>query len=118
MPDDVMIFLEGRVFATTAGANPSETVMSFLRKVHPDIAFGSVCALQPEFSEGNLATGEGTAIAYIAGDPKIVNYKRIMPPTFYDPQWEGLTMKVPGESKTGGVQYKEPLTSVRMVGIS
>lgn len=117
LPDDVFEHISGRVFATAAGVNPSETVLSFLRKVHPDISFGSVLALQPEFSEGHLAAGEGTAIGYIAGNSKIVNYKRIMDATFYEPQWEGLTMKVPGESKTGGVQYKEPLTGVRLVGI-
>jgi len=123
IPADLFEFLRITPFAQTSTGGtvvtmaPSLSVLAYLQSVS-DLTIGSLLMLQPAFSQGNLAAGQGTAIAYIANNADIVSYKEIMAPTFYEPQWQNLTSFTPGESRTGGVQYIEPFTSVRMPGVS
>lgn len=121
IPADLFEFLRFKPFVGTTGtvvtSTPSMSVLDYMRSV-TNMTIGSLLLLQPQFSQGNLAAGQGTAIAYIANSPDIVSYKEIMPPTFYEPQWKGLTSLTPGESRTGGVQFIEPFSCVRMPGVS
>ncbi len=121
IPADLFEFLRFKPFLGAAGtvvtATPSMSVLEYMMSV-TDMTIGSLLLLQPQFSNGNLAAGQGTAVAYIANSTDIVSYKMIMEPTFYEPQWQSLTSLTPGESRTGGVQYIEPFSSIRMPGVS
>lgn len=121
IPGDLWTLLRWKPFQSTSGttvtSSPEMSILKYIMSV-TDMVVGSLLLLQPSLSKGNLVAGQGTAVAYIAGDADMVSYKEVMKPTFYEPQWKGLKSKTPGESRTGGVQFIEPFSCIRMPGVS
>lgn len=107
--------LQGRPMSVSTAAGialNSESVMSWLQKVHPSVTFVDVPELMADESEGNLDSN--VAIAYQGGDKRIVSYVMPMDFTMHEPQWRGLKAQVPCESRSGGVVWRYPLSGLRM----
>lgn len=104
-----------RLNAMRMGANgDTVTVMDFLKKIYPAITWFVLDDLAAPLSAGNLAAD--AAIAYVR-DPRIVQL--VIPMAFlqHPPQQIELIIKVPCESKSGGITLKEPPTVTRMDSI-
>ncbi len=115
MGTETMEILEGKPMAISTGAGialNSESVLSWLRRVHSNVTFVDVPELMADESEGNLDSN--VAIAYQGGDKRIVSYVLAMDFTMHEPQWRGLKAQIPCESRSGGVVWRYPLSGLRM----
>lgn len=115
MADDTYEVLSSTPMAVTAGGFTtfnSQTVLSYLISVNPDITFGSIRDLAADESEGNL--GEDVVIAFQGGDKRVVSYVMPLDFTMHDIQWAGLMARIPCESRSGGIVWRYPLSAVRM----
>ena len=103
-----------QISAMRIGTVDTVTVMDFLRKIYPGITWGILDDLAASQSGGNLSAD--AALAYVK-DPNIVQL--VIPMAFlqHPPQQVDLMIKVPCESKIGGVTLKEPPTVVRLDSI-
>lgn len=115
MGTETFEILQGRPMAVSTAAGialNSESVMTWLQRVHSDVTFVDVPELMADESEGNLDSN--VAIAYQGGDKKIVSYVMAMDFTQHEPQWRGLKAQIPCESRSGGVVWRYPLSGLRM----
>lgn len=102
------------LLASTRLTDSSETILSFLQKVHPEVEFLALQELAAAKSGGNLSVD--AAIAWRQDEE---HASLVIPQPFeqFPVQVDGLDFVVPCHSRFGGIKMQYPLSVARQDGI-